>query len=189
MTFPVFASGEVLTAADMNAVGLWLVKTQTFSASTRIEVDNVFTSTYTNYLCLFEISASTVGAGALTYQMNASGTPASGSYTSVGQYYSVSADVQTNTDIGTGRQGDPEGFCGAYGTNSATGLFTISISAPNVARSTVLWWSGGAINTGTSLTSGSGGSIHYVATAYNGIDFIPTVGALTGTMRMYGYRD
>jgi len=28
MTFPVFASGDVLNASDMNGVGLWLVKTQ-----------------------------------------------------------------------------------------------------------------------------------------------------------------
>jgi hypothetical protein len=29
MTFPSFGAGEVLTATDMNAVGLWLVKSQT----------------------------------------------------------------------------------------------------------------------------------------------------------------
>ena len=29
MSFPVFASGDVLNASDMNGVGLWLVKTQT----------------------------------------------------------------------------------------------------------------------------------------------------------------
>lgn len=51
MTFPAFTAGEVLTAADMNAVGLWLVKTQTIgTAVTSATVTDAFSSTYDNYL-------------------------------------------------------------------------------------------------------------------------------------------
>ena len=50
MTFPVFASGDVLNASDMNAVGLWLVKTQTIgSAVSSVSVTNAFSSNYENY--------------------------------------------------------------------------------------------------------------------------------------------
>ena len=49
MSFPSFASGEVLTAADMNAVGLWKVGSFTASAQTTLTCDNVFTSDYDNY--------------------------------------------------------------------------------------------------------------------------------------------
>lgn len=50
MTFPSFATGDVLTAADMNAVGLWLVKTQTVgTAVASVTVNNAFSSSYKNY--------------------------------------------------------------------------------------------------------------------------------------------
>ncbi|MFZ9726839.1 MAG: hypothetical protein ACO3DI_06570, partial [Ilumatobacteraceae bacterium] len=51
MTFPVFASGDVLNASDMNAVGLWLVKSQTIgSAVSSVAVTGAFTADYENYL-------------------------------------------------------------------------------------------------------------------------------------------
>jgi len=51
MSFPSFASGEVLTAADMNAVGLWLVKTQTVGTGVpSVVVTDAFSANYDNYL-------------------------------------------------------------------------------------------------------------------------------------------
>jgi hypothetical protein len=50
MSFPSFATGEVLTAADMNAVGLWLVKSQTIGTGVpSVTVTNAFSSDYENY--------------------------------------------------------------------------------------------------------------------------------------------
>ena len=50
MTYPVFASGDVLNASDMNAVGLWLVKTQTIgTAVSSVTVTGAFSADYDNY--------------------------------------------------------------------------------------------------------------------------------------------
>ena len=50
-TPPTFSSGSVLTAAQMNAVGLWLVKTQTVgTAVSSVSVTDVFSSNYDNNL-------------------------------------------------------------------------------------------------------------------------------------------
>ena len=55
MPLTTYTAGEVLTAASLNsnlkvAGGLQIVKAQTtFTASSSVTVDNVFTSTYTNY--------------------------------------------------------------------------------------------------------------------------------------------
>ena len=50
MAYPVFASGDVLNASDMNAVGLWLVKSQTVgSGVSSVTVTGAFSSTYDNY--------------------------------------------------------------------------------------------------------------------------------------------
>ncbi len=49
MTYPSFSAGDILTAADMNAVGLWLVKTQTVgTAVASVTVTDAFSSTYDN---------------------------------------------------------------------------------------------------------------------------------------------
>jgi hypothetical protein len=50
-TPPVFTAGQVLTAAQMNKVGLWLVKSQTIgSAVSSIVVSDVFSADFNNYI-------------------------------------------------------------------------------------------------------------------------------------------
>jgi hypothetical protein len=50
MTFPSFTSGEVLRATDMNAVGLWLIKSQTVgTAVSSVTLSDVFSADYDNY--------------------------------------------------------------------------------------------------------------------------------------------
>ena len=49
-TPPVFSAGAVLTAAQMNAVGLWEIKTQTIGTGVAsFEVTGAFSSDYDNY--------------------------------------------------------------------------------------------------------------------------------------------
>jgi len=92
MSFPVFASGDVLNASDMNAVGLWLVKSQAVgSGVTSVTVTGAFSADYDNYFiqyngattasgqCLqFKLGSTTTGYyGNLIYANYASGAPAS----------------------------------------------------------------------------------------------------------------
>ena len=57
MSFPSFSTGEVLTAADMNAVGLWKVASGTLSLSTTpSNVTGVFSSTYKQYRLLLNVT-------------------------------------------------------------------------------------------------------------------------------------
>ena len=52
-TPPTFSSGAVLTAAQMNSVGMWLVKTQTVgTAVSSVTVTGAFSADYDNYLIL-----------------------------------------------------------------------------------------------------------------------------------------
>lgn len=70
MTYPSFSVGEVLTANDMNAVGLWLVKTQTIgTAVTTQQITNCFNSSFDNYRVL--ITGGVVSAnGSLFVQLD-----------------------------------------------------------------------------------------------------------------------
>jgi hypothetical protein len=75
MTFPVFASGDVLNASDMNAVGLWLVKTQTIgTAVSSVTVSSAFSSNYNNYRIVAVGGTQSTGGGiALTLGSAATG--------------------------------------------------------------------------------------------------------------------
>lgn len=50
MSYPSFSAGEVLNASDMNAVGLWLVKSQTIGTGvSSVTVTGAFSANYDNY--------------------------------------------------------------------------------------------------------------------------------------------
>ena len=70
MGYPTFVSGDVLNASDMNAVGLWLVKTQTIgNGVSSVTVTNAFSTNYDNYRIIY--SGFTASANAsLTMQLN-----------------------------------------------------------------------------------------------------------------------
>jgi len=74
MTFPVFAPGDVLAAADMNAVGLWKIGGATFTTVSAVSLPTgTFTDDYDNYRVVFDISAVAADAD-FTARMRASGS-------------------------------------------------------------------------------------------------------------------
>jgi hypothetical protein len=73
MSFPSFATGEVLTAADMNAVGLWLVKTVTVGTGvSTVPVTDCFSADYQNYRIIITNNSSNGSASHLITLNNAS---------------------------------------------------------------------------------------------------------------------
>jgi len=78
-TPPVFSAGAVLTAAQMNAVGLWLVKTDTITGtSTTKTLSSVFSSDYDAYKVFALVRSS--AAGGLRLALGSSSTNTSGWY-------------------------------------------------------------------------------------------------------------
>jgi hypothetical protein len=87
-TPPTFSSGAVLTAAQMNSVGLWLVKTQVVgSGVSSVSVTSAFSGDYNNYKIIYEGGTSSASGGVL-FRMQLDGITT--------QYYS-SAMQQTAT--------------------------------------------------------------------------------------------
>lgn len=71
MGFPVFAQGDVLNASDMNAVGLWHLRTQTVTAgSSSAVISNVFSADYENYRIVFSGFSANVGGQSIALQLN-----------------------------------------------------------------------------------------------------------------------
>lgn len=178
MTFPNFAAGEVLTSADMNAVGLWLVKTQTIgSGVTSVVCSDAFSANYDNYKIV--ISGGVTGSpGSITMQLNNS---TGSTYRMYGYYGSFSIATLNPygptantlwTDIGIGNNG---------GYMANIDLFSPFLSKPTLgttwtvsvatAYHFALVDSSTASNTGFTLT-GLGGN------SFTG-----------GTIRVYGMRN
>ena len=181
MTFPVFASGDVLNASDMNAVGMWLVKSQTIGTTvSSVTVTGAFSTDYDNYFVT--ISG---GAGSTT-----SGVNLTLGSTATGYYFAATYNTYAGGAVGV--------FSGAnttsiqeccYMTTSAIN-FQMVIKNPFLAKNTFFNWQlSGSATTAVNLNVNGGG---YLAdtTSYTAFTLTPSVGTITGgTIRVYGYRN
>ena len=177
-TPPTFSSGAVLTAAQMNGVGLWLVKTQTVgTAVSSVTVTGAFSADYDNYLIVMSGGTGSA-AHSSGIQLGASTT---GYYT-----FLNFGDVATPTPLGAGRsnQSFAAWLGGCSGAGQAAHL-TCQVLNPFKAMYT-------KILNGTYQNSniyGTSQGEHRVATSYTSFILIPDAGTLTGgTIFVYGYK-
>jgi hypothetical protein len=176
-TPPDFSVAQVLTAAHMNAVGLWLVKTQTIgTAVSSVTVSDAFSADFDNYKIMIAGGASSTNAG-LTLQLGSTTTG----------YYSGSLLVTYSTAAVTGSADNNAANWSQTGRANTTSLsMNIDLISPFLAEQTFMHGPG-AISTSTSrMLSG----ILDNTTSYTSFIVAPASGTLTGgTIRVYGYRN
>ena len=181
MPVPDFSPGEVLTAAAMDRIGLWLVKTVTIGTGvSSVPVTGVFSSDYENYKILVSGGITNTPQGV---QLQFGPSSVSGYNTSY------------NTVIVTAAYASPFGTTITGGASTSTYLFAgegntdnisidLDVLAPNLAKFTTFqgFYVGGGIG-GTST------GVHKQAEQYTDFTLI-TSGTMTGgTIRVYGYRN
>jgi hypothetical protein len=178
MTFPTFVSGEVLRATDMNAVGLWLVKTQTIGTGvSSVTVTGAFSADYDNYRIV-------VDGG--TCNTNTSFNLQIGSSTS-GYYYSaIYSQYTTTTPLAlsstTGSSFVEAGRCATAGFNMNCDVFNPFLSLRTGFRSNSTDY-----DTAGYLINGSGFLNN--TTSHTSFVVKPSTGTLTGgTISVYGYK-
>jgi hypothetical protein len=162
------------TTAQMNtaigaSAGLNLITATTVTAQSNFTINNVFNSTYQNYFIAYKFGAT----DQISAQFTTGGTAASGTNYSYNYIYFSSSGGPSRYSNTTDTK-----FILSYG-----GFGTMNISSPNLAEAT--YWN--AI-TGTSEITLNGG-IHSLTTAYDGIKFTTLSGTMTGTVRIYGYKN
>jgi hypothetical protein len=177
MSFPSFATGEVLTAADMNAVGLWLVKTVTVGSGTSVvPVTSCFSSDYDNYKILISGVNSTT-AVQLKFTL--------GNNTGNNYYGSAYYDAYTGGVTGTNRSNNAGSLDIGFAEASLREQWsTIEIGSPNLARSTSL--SGSYYG---ATYSGFFAGTRADTTQYTGFNLVSSANLNGGTIRVYGYRN
>jgi len=186
-TPPTFTTGQVLTAAQMNTIGLHLIATRTVSSATEMVFDNVFTSDYLNYLCIVNITGATA-TGFLNWQERVGGANANTSYSSAGVGYYLSAGSGFQNIIAG--QNVAQGVVGSFdGASGSQGHIIFDISAPQTSAYTAVTGRFSMATGNTGMYTGSVGSVHYVSTVYDGMRLWVSSGNFTGTGKLYGYRN
>lgn len=174
MPVPDFSPGEVLTAAAMDSVGMWLVKTQTVgTAVSSVTVTGAFSADYDNYLI-------TVVNG--TMSVDTSLTLAMGS-TATGYYGSLIYSSYNTTTIAAINDNNTTKFTYAGGGNNVAAY--IEILQPYLANET-------QIRSRIRYSTTYGQYIGHLSnsTSYTSFVLSPFSGTMTGgTIRVYGYRN
>ena len=182
------ANGTVLTADSAEATGMkWaaaagggdyvLINTYTMPGTgATYSVNSVFSSTYTNYYIIGKINNTSTGNIGL--KLRASGTDSSASYSSLIQYWGITAGDGT-----TKQNGATTGFLiDNTGTNN---WCQISLMNPQDAAAT------GYLNLGVQILGDGyvryGAGFHNVATSYDGFSLV-SASNLSGTFSVYGLK-
>jgi hypothetical protein len=179
-TLPDFSVGQVLTAAHMDAVGLWLVKTQTVGTGvSSVTVTGAFSADFDNYRITWtggNLSAS----DSLRLQFGPSSVPGySSSYETGLNYGTPAASAFAYNSSGT--------FVWVGGGGATTAWFFVELLNPFLPEYTRMLQ--GAYQSGSAFGNSYG--VHSQTESYT--DFtISTAIATTmtgGTIRVYGYRN
>ena len=156
--------------------------TVTFDNAASISLNNVFTSTYTNYRIIVEGLSDAI-ADEIRLRLRAGGTDATGSsYFDGGYHIATGAGL---TAYATGGTSTLLGFTPSY-ADSYCG-YVIDVVAPAITRWTKTFQRGTGVNTASAAVHTNVSSLHAVASAYDGFTIFCTSGRLAGTVSVYGY--
>jgi hypothetical protein len=179
MPVPDFSPGEVLTAAAMDSIGLWLVKTVTIGTTVAsVPVTDAFSANFDNYLITVSGGVSSVSADNLGLQMGSTTTGYRSTITgtNVGSTASNAYDNNTNT------RWIWAGAINVQGVNAR-----IELTNPFLALNTFMQTQ--MMRTGANGHWVSFGTLEN-STSYTGFTIQPASGTLTGGfIRVYGYRN
>jgi hypothetical protein len=181
MPVPDFSPGEVLTAAAMDSIGLWLVKSQTVgTAVTSVTVNDAFSATYDYYKITY-----TNGVGSTQQTIRTTlGSTATGYYWGgvIGRYDNLGA-------IGFGSSNAANWEATGF-TDTNGNLYEIELSMPFLTRKTGIQAWHWDTRTGGGTGYGFVGGHLNNTTSYTSFTLTAAAGTMTGgTIRVYGYRN
>jgi hypothetical protein len=181
MPVPDFSPGEVLTAAAMDSIGLWLVKTQAVGAGAlSAVVTGAFSSDYNNYFVTWTGGAGSVSGAQLRIAFNVD---------TANNYYSNIITQTAGLSAVNGQAfGALTGFTVVGYVDTGDTSCSLTINNPNTARDTNFYGSFNCLGGSSQVGTVGGWSIG--TGANTGFTLFPSSGTISGgTVRVYGYRN
>lgn len=172
-TPPTFSAGAVLTAAQMNQLGLFLVKTQTIgNGVSSVPVYDAFSTDWDNYLITINGGAAS-SDGDMRMQLGSSTT----NYKN-----QIIYATYNNSPLAFSPVASQWNYVGSSSTNEIQAQFTVH--SPFLTKFTKC-----IAQYANSAAFVNFGGIHESNTSHTDFTLFPSVGTLTGgTIRIYGYR-
>jgi hypothetical protein len=166
--------------------GLVRLNTTALSAVSSQSINNVFSSTYDNYLIIFSARTVTGATSTFDLKLRVSGTDSSASYSN---YY-------TGVNSASGTQNLINNSASALTLTSTHSSVTtpyvmarFEIINPAIATPTLFTGQSVGLTSAGQYLAYSGGALHDVATAYDGLTISRSSGTITtGAISIYGYR-
>jgi hypothetical protein len=179
MAVPDFSPGEVLTAAAMDSIGLWLVKSQAVGTGvSQIDVTGAFSAEYENYKITYTGGSASTGMN-IRFRMGATTT----------NYYSslIYNTFAASTPLGVAQNNTQQQWEWGGASNTTSNMVDITLLTPFATERTRMisnWCPDDAL--------GYSSNVLLDTTSYTGFSLLPGVGGATftgGTVRVYGYRN
>ena len=173
MTYPTFTNGQVLPASDLNAIGLWLVKSQTVGTGvSSVTVSNAFSADFDNYRIIYSGGVGST-AQAIQLQLGSATTLYYGILTYVAYSTGATSNVTTNN-----------GSLWQYVGEASTSITWVDIDVCNPYLSKFTQFGGQYVGS----VAGTVGGYHAANSSYTSFT-LSVAGTLTGgTISVYGYR-
>jgi len=164
------------TALGTKKAGMVLLNTTSFSGVASQSVNDVFSSTYDNYV-IQGVVLNSVDGRALNLRLRVGGADASAANYSGSSYLTTMANPTVFSDFSSGTG---QTFITLGGTDNLTGLVTVTVSNPNKANQTAFLGS-----TQGNQVFGSGGR-HTLTTQYTGFTIFPSANNISGYISVFG---
>lgn len=177
----VAGSASLILPTDSVQPGMVLVATSSFTTAATVSVDNCFTSTYSNYRIVVDTTSSAAAAD-LQFRVRGSGSDVSTSTYAYGVGRSSASAILFQGGSGSATFIYIGAMVNTSGDNT---MVSIDITRPALAAKTQISF----LASGYSQFVWYGFGANSNATAYDGFSLVPSTGTITGTVRIYAYRD
>ena len=171
---------QINSKANDSSQGLYFITANTFSGSSAVNINNCFTSTYDNYRIVLSGVKAASGSVGLRFRLRASAADNTSSNYQYGRMYVGLVDNIAFASVNntTAAFWEPCSASDAYGS-----AIVIDVLSPALTERTA-FIANAASNT-MSLYNG----LMTVTTAYDGFTVYPASSTLSGTVRVYGYKN
>jgi hypothetical protein len=157
--------------------------TVTFSGASSVSLNGCFTSTYDNYKVLIYQTTSS-GSNTVRFRMRAAGTDLTTStYRSLAYYANSAANSFSGLESGSSTTYGSLSYAGTQGNAIEFDIFNPQIANYTHLRST------STFHDGTNMFLLNAGIVVANQTSYDGFTIFPVTANVTGTVRVYGYKN